>query len=165
MKNLIYSVCLCSLVLLLNSCDNPASSSSNSSETENTVNSDFAPTSVLKKTLTIGTTGPYTIKFTNDTTCSLPNYTLPSGYLWNKHPTYTYSYRSSTCAVIGESFKLITSGSSTTMKKTYYYTYTLTFSSSTSGTYTATEKAILVIVASGVSSTSYGSFKGNFTLK
>lgn len=107
------------------------SSSSASGSIEN-----YAPVSITGETLNVGYNSG-NIKFKTVTSCYLPNYTLPDGYVWNVRPTYTYK-RSDVRnkAVLVVSYTYASFSRTSKLYQHYQLIYVLTFTGRSSGTYT-----------------------------
>ena len=129
--------CLFFTFLLLSGCENFQSADDDSaSRTSNSVTTaNYAPTSVTNKTFDVGY-DKRLIKFKTSSSCIFPNYTLPSGYVWNVRPTYTYKLSTTTSnkAILVVSYTYAYFSTSKIYQH-YQSIYTLTFTKKNAGTY------------------------------
>jgi len=128
--------CVFFAFLVLSGCENFQSADDDStSQTHNTVTTaNYAPTSVTNKTFDVGYDAGR-IKFKTSSSCIFPNDTLPSGYLWNVRPTYTYKLSTTAnkaILVVSYTYAYL---STFKIYKHYQSIYTLTFTKKNAGTY------------------------------
>jgi len=148
-----------------NESDSRGESYESSSSSGSTAN--YAPISIVNKTLNVGYAAG-NIKFKTATSCYLPNYTLPDGYVWNVRPTYTYK-RSSTRnkSVLVVSYTYASFSRRSKLYQQYQLTYVLTFTGRLSGTYTESKyKGTTHTIGTATSFTHTNTnLRGSFTLE
>ncbi|MFA6813190.1 MAG: hypothetical protein WCR45_08890 [Bacteroidaceae bacterium] len=130
---LVFSLGVC---VLFSSCDNSQSADDDSVSGSGNVptTANYAPTSVTNKTFDVGYDAGR-IKFKTSSSCIFPDDTLPSGYLWNVRPTYTYKLSTTANKAILVVSYTYAYFSTSKIYQHYQSIYTLTFTKKNAGTY------------------------------
>lgn len=150
-------------LLISLSCEN---NSDVADENETNTTTDLAPIKIIGKELVLyNSKMQYTLQasaFASNNTCKVPM--LASSFSLTNTPTFAYSKKTANSASleIKYSYKLQIGKEYTNSSETY--TTTLSFTSSTGGTYIGTEKSVSTGNVSALNGTTSRTISGSFTL-